>query len=61
MERTCECCQCGKIFGRENTNACKLEIWTFCSVECLQAWIVGSAEGLDDDDFDNEGDADDAE
>lgn len=51
MKKTCECCECGKVFGRENTDACKFEIWTFCSVKCLQEWIVGSAEDLDDDDF----------
>lgn len=51
MKKTCECCQCGKIFGTDNLEACKFGFWIFCCTDCLQQWAVESSESLDDEYF----------
>lgn len=58
MKKTCSCCYCGKTFGTDNEDACKIGVWQFCSTECLKEWVVDRAEGLDDDDFDYSEDED---
>ena len=59
MKKTCKCCQCGKKFGPDKENTCKIESLKFCSEECLKVWLMETTEFLDEEDFDCEDDIDD--